>query len=127
MKNMSVFDSGLKISEANDGFYFGSFDNEWVSVPEHAVRSLFDLKIPIHGVAVAKRWVSGDKTQWIESCRNESYITVNVCGYEHEITGKEMQDLRKILLGSYSYNSAFDPPPVVEAAVEVEKYSDTDD
>lgn len=111
MRNMSVFDSGLKIAETDDGFDFGSFENEWVSVPGNAVRALFDLTPVSNGVRVINRWEGPADT--VEAYRADDRIVVTVAGAYHIIVGQEMRDLRKVILGAYTYNPAFDPPEVV--------------
>jgi hypothetical protein len=120
MKNMSVFDSGLKIAETPEGFEIGSSDNVWVHIPSSAVRNLFDLKTITNNVMVVNRWVDEATDHSVEAVRYPEVIRVTVNRCIHHIRGKEMQDLRRLVLGSYTYNQAFEPPAEVVAAPELE-------
>jgi hypothetical protein len=120
MKNMNVFDSGLKIAETPDGFEIGSQDNYWAVIPYEATRLLFDLKPVSHGVITINKWISGDGEIWVEVSREQNRIMVHVAGASHTLMGEEMKDLRKVILGTYAYNSAYEPPVEVVAEHEEE-------
>ncbi len=120
MKNMNVFESGLKIAETPDGFEIGSHDNYWAVIPYDATRLLFDLKLVNQGVTTINKWISGDGEIWVEVSRKQNHITVHVAGTSHLLVGEEMKDLRKIILGTYAYNSAYEPPVEVVAEHEEE-------
>ena len=110
MRKASVFDSGLVISEEEDGalrFYSSQPGCGSVTVPADAVGRLFKLEHPGHGVTCSQTWECPETGRTVKVSREPHLIVVVVSGFEFAVGSEEAVDLRKTVLGAYDYSSAY--------------------